>query len=224
MRVAVVGRHRKYVERDLPKYGLKLSRKNPDVVISYGGDGTILYAERKYPAIPKIFIRHNAVCIKCHGDEYPKFLRKLSKKKFKIVKEIKVEGSVKGNKLIGFNEINVTTRKPIHALRFDVYVNEKVVARNVIGDGIVVSTPFGSQAYYYSITRKTFKKGLGIAFNNTRKKIKNLVVNENSVIKVKILRDEGLMVADNNPKFVRLSAGDVVTIKKAKEKARIIKI
>ncbi|MBS3055057.1 MAG: NAD(+)/NADH kinase [Candidatus Aenigmarchaeota archaeon] len=223
MRVAVVGKHRRYIEEELPEYGLKLSKKNPDVVISYGGDGTILKSERMYPGIPKVFIRHSYLCVKCHGDEYRKYLKYLSKKKFKTVKGIKVEGSVKGKKLGGMNEINIVSEKPIFAVRFDLIVNGRLIARNVIGDGVVVATPFGSHAYFYSITRKTFKKGLGIAFNNPRKKMKNLIVKDNSIIKVKILRDAGWMIADNNPKFVHLNEGDVITINKSKGTANIIK-
>lgn len=225
MKVAVVGRHRRYVEEELPKYGLKLSKKNPDVVISYGGDGTILQSEIMYPGIPKIFIRHSYLCIKCHGDEYTKFLRYLSKKKkFKIIKEIKVEASVNGKKLVGMNEVNIVSEKPIFAVRFDLSVNGKSIARNVIGDGVVVATPFGSRAYFYSIARKTFKNGLGIAFNNSRKKMKNLVIKDSSIIKVKILRDGGWVIADNNPKFIHVSAGDVITVRKSKKMAKTIKI
>ena len=224
MRVAVVGRHRRFIARDLPKFGLKISKKNPDVVISYGGDGTILESERVYPGVPKVFIRHSEICLQCKESHYSKVLRKLARKKFKIVKQIKVEGYVGRRKLIGLNEINIVSKKPIYAVRFKLSVNGKLLARNVIGDGVLVSTPFGSRAYFYSITGKTFKKGLGIAFNNPRKKMKNIVVNETSQVKVRILRDGAWMIADNNPKFVPLSAGDVITIKKSMQVARLLEL
>ncbi|MFH0711390.1 MAG: hypothetical protein V1944_02320 [Candidatus Aenigmatarchaeota archaeon] len=223
MRIVVVGKYKKDVEKEIPKFGLEFS-KHPEIVVSYGGDGTILEAERKFPGIPKIFIKHSEVCINCRHTNYRNVLKRLQKRKFKIIKQIKVEGLVNGKKLIGLNEINIVSSKPIYAIRFDAYVNGRLIGRNMIGDGILVSTPFGSRAYFYSITRKSFKKGLGIAFNNLRKRMKPMVVNENSIIKVKILRDGGFMISDNNPKSVKLYAGDEVTIKKSKQLAKIVKL
>jgi len=217
LKVALAGTC-KQLKNDLKKYGLELS-ENPEVVIVCGGDGTLLKTERAFPEIPKVFVKHCEAENCCQG-----ILKNLRKKKFKIIEQIKVEGSVKGKKLVGMNEINIVSQTPIFAVRFDVSLNGRWIARNVIGDGVLVSTPYGSRAYFYSITRRTFKKGLGIAFNNTRKKIKPLVVNENSVIKVRILRDKACMVADNNPKFIPLKAGDVVTIKKFSKKARLVRI
>ena len=34
---------------------------NPEFVISYGGDGTLLKSEHKYPSIPKLFLRNSLI-------------------------------------------------------------------------------------------------------------------------------------------------------------------
>lgn len=227
MKVAVVGWKRKNVERQLGNFNLQIDKRNPEVVISYGGDGTILYSERMYPGIPKIFIRHSKACSKCPHHDYSKILGRLSDGKFDIFDMMKVEGIINDDKkkrLVGVNEINVCHKTPLKTIRLSLQVNGRTIQKEMIGDGILVSTPFGSTAYHYSITRKVFKKGLGIAFNNSRRKIRNMVVNENSRIMIRILRDEGLMTADNNPCMLRVKEGDAIEIKKAKGKAKLIKI
>lgn len=223
-RVAVVGRGGARIERDLPKYGLTLVRKKPDVVISYGGDGTALYSERLYPGLPKVMIRNGR-----RGQasrHLPAVFKALRHGDFAIEQETKVEGRVKGTRkrLVGLNEVNVCHRDPTRAIRFSLRVDGALLAANVIGDGVIVATPYGSTAYYASIARRSFDDGLGIAFNNARTARDAVIVNENSVIAVDLLRGPGWLCADNHRTKYRLSDGDVVEVRKAKTAARIVAV
>jgi NAD+ kinase len=229
MKVAVVGLARKLIEKVLPEYDLKVDRKNPDVVISFGGDGTALYAERIHPGVPRLMIKHSKVCEKCsvESHDFSKALNALKEKKYKVVEEIKVEGIVNNNfnkKLIGLNEISIHHKIPTKTIRLQIKVDDKIIVNEVIGDGIVVATPYGSTAYFYSIARKKFSKGIGLAFNNPREIIKPLILDENSVIEAKFLRGYGLVTSDNDEKMISIKDGDVLKIQKSKEKARIIKL
>ena len=215
------------IENELTNYGLKLDKKNPDVVISFGGDGTALYAERSYPGIPRVMIRHSKICEKCTvgKHDFSKALNALKENKYKIIEEMKVEGIVNNDlkkRLIGLNEVSIHNKIPTKSIRFRVKINGKIIAEEAIGDGLVVATPYGSTGYFYSISRRKFSKGLGIAFNNTKKRRKSIVVKDNSRIEVKILRNLGLMTADENDKMIPFKAGDKILIRKAKSKARII--
>lgn len=143
------------------------------------------------------------------------------------MKETKVEGVVdeeKDKRLVGLNEINVAHAIPTKAIRFDVFVNGKLVAANLIGDGTIVATPYGSSAYFRTITGRTFSKGMGIAFNNVNQKIGYRLVPENAEIKIKLNRGPALMCADNNTTMIPLKDGDVVTVRKSKGKASIIEL
>ena len=69
-RFAVVGKNRKLAAAlagKMQKLGFALDRKKPEFVVSLGGDGTLLHAERLYPGVPKLLSRDSALCQKC-GD------------------------------------------------------------------------------------------------------------------------------------------------------------
>jgi len=124
--------------------------------------------------------------------------------------------------MLATNDIVIRNAIPTHALRFKISINGKQIKDEFIGDGIVVATTFGSTAYFESITRKKFNKGIGVAFNNTTVKQPPLFLNENAKIKVKITRGEAFLAADNEPKMAMLTAGKSVTITASKKKTKLI--
>ncbi|MEM5793646.1 MAG: hypothetical protein QXS48_04800 [Candidatus Aenigmatarchaeota archaeon] len=227
MRIAIVSPLKKErILRVAKKFGFEISDKKPELVVCYGGDGTILYAERVFPGILKLVIKKpTSVCKKCEYklSELNKVLREVSKRNYEIVEEVKLEARVKGKKLFALNEIQLHNKNPARAIKFSVYAEGRKF-ENLLGDGVIVSTPYGSTAYYSSTGGKPFKKGIGISFNNLhRKKIKSFVIPENSSVRIKVLRGPALVLADNYEKFVEILKGRV-EIKKAKEKARFVKI
>ena len=226
MKIAIVGRDSyvvRYYKRVLKKAGFIYSHK-PDVVISLGGDGTLLLSERWYPGVPKLPIRDKSICVNCDWNSLHAVIKKIKDKKFSIKKEMKLQAIAKGRKMVALNEFTLRNASQIHAIRFEVEINRKKVGDIMIGDGIIVSTPFGSTGYYYSLTKKKFDKGIGVAFNNLTNPMKPLVIKNNSKIRLKISRGTALLSHDNDPHMVRLHESDVIEISKAKEVARIIKI
>jgi len=224
MKVAVVGYRKNYFENAIKKEkSLELTNYKPDTVIAFGGEGTFLYSEIIYPGIPKVLVLHSSKCNDCKNHGYGKIIKALVNNKFKVAEFLKVQASVKGKTLVGLNEVNIHYNPPC-AIRFSVKVNKKLLAKECIGDGLIVSTPYGSSGYFYSITGKTFKNGLGLAFNNPVKPAKSKVVPKNSVIKVKIDRGPGVLCADCNKNVMPLKTGDVVKIQKHSNFARILQL
>jgi len=227
MKVVVVGHARKFIEDKLPEFGLELNNENPEIVISFGGDGSALYAERVYPGIPRIMIRNSKYCVKCKEEDYSKVLKAIREKKYRIKEEMKVEIIVnddKNKKLIGLNEVGIHHKIPTKALRLRIKVNGKIIEDEQISDGLIVATPYGNTAYFYSICREKFSKGLGMAYKNPNRGKNCVIVDENSKIEIEILRGLGLIAADNNEIMFEVTAGDKVLIKKSDGKARIIEI
>jgi NAD+ kinase len=98
------------------------------------------------------------------------------------------------------------------------------VGGEIIGDGVVISTPYGSTGYYRAITDSFFEIGIGVAFNNSTEQSDHMVLREESKIIVKIIRGKAVAYGDNNPEEIVLDDGDEILIKKYKNPAKIIKL
>ena len=223
--VKVVSQHdTSDIEASLLAHGFKIVDKKPDFIICYGGDGTVLFSERTIPEVPKLIIKTSRACRKC--DYKPKDLKKvlsnIKKGNFCLHKKMKLEAEAKGKRLVGLNEIQVHLKLPIYAVRFSFSVNGTEY-EELIGDGIIISTVFGSTGYYKATGGKRFEKGIGISFNNLHNiDLESLVVNEDSVVNLSIIRGPAWLLADNNLDFIELDAGDAVTVKRSESVANFI--
>lgn len=230
LRVAVVGREKEDINL-FKEHALKISNKfifvnkNPEIVVSFGGDGSVLYGERKYPSVPKLILRHKSICKKCHHGHLDVLLEKIIQRDYKISSEHKLEATIKkkGKKEIvklAANDVVVSNRLPYRALRFSVKVNNEK-EKELIGDGIVVSSRFGSSGYFSSITRKEFSEGFGVAFNNPTEETSPVYFKEPNVL-VEIKRNDAYVSCDNDPQLVIIGEGDSVLIKKSDKMFNLI--
>ena len=225
MKVAVVARFgnidAKLLEH-IKAAGLEYTDKEPEAVISYGGDGTFLIAERTYPGIPKLLLKDSKTCHKCTKHTIEDALQAIRKNTYKVIDYPKLRATVRNKELLGVNDIVIRNSLPTTALRFTLNLGEEAFEEELIGDGIVVATPFGSTGYYYSIAKKGFSHGFGLAFNNLTKDTDHFNFEEGKKLHVTIKRGEGMLAADNNPSLITVNAGDTILIKKAEETAKII--
>ena len=224
MKVFVVGLNPKPLEKTLIEKGFEIDSKNPEIVFAYGGDGTILYSEKLYPTIPKVTIKHSQFCYKCVFGEtdIEQIINHIKTKNYNIKKHNKIETKSKGKTLVALNEIQIHNKKPTKAIRFNVYADKKLIFNNVVADGIVISTPYGSGAYYSSVGGNAFTKGLGLALNNSHKKEKQIIVDENAKIEIEITREDAYLIADNNENMILVKSGDKITINQHEKKAKFI--
>jgi NAD kinase len=231
LKVAVVGREKGDIEL-FKGVAKKVSSdfvfvsKGPEVVISFGGDGSFLYSERIYPGVPKLILRHKSICKMCHHGPLDVLLKKILLGDYKIREEEKLEVVVEKEgaevKKIATNDIVVSNHLPYRALRFSVKLQD-FDRREIIGDGVVVSTAFGSTGYFHSVTRKKFSKGFGVAFNNSVDVIDPLFCDE-PLVEIEIERNDAYVSADNDPDLILVGEGDKVIIRKSKEFFRLIDV
>jgi NAD+ kinase len=114
--------------------------------------------------------------------------------------------------MIALNDICLHRTICSSAVRFRIWLDEELYANQIVGDGLVIASPFGSTGYYRSITNSFFQSGIGIAFNNATESVNHLVVNENRKIRVQVIRGPAILTADNDPEEVPLEAGDEITV------------
>jgi len=200
----------------------KVVEGNPDFIVCYGGDGTVLFSERNFPEVPKLIIKTSRVCRKCDytPDDLKELLSNIKEGNYCLHKKMKLETEAKGRKLVGLNEIQIHPKLPIHAVRFSLSVDGKEY-EDLIGDGVIVATSFGSTGYYEATGGKRFMKGIGISFNNMHNSnMKSFVVPEDSIVKIVISRGPAWLLADNNNNFIELRAKDTVKIRKSSSGAK----
>jgi NAD+ kinase len=224
-RVKVVSQHdTSEIEAALVAEGFKIVDNNPDFILCYGGDGTVLFTERTIPEIPKLIIKTSRICRKCDYNlkQLKNLISNIKKGNYCLQKKMKLEAEAKGKKLVGLNEIQVHLKLPIYAVRFSLSVNGRDY-KKLIGDGVIIATVFGSTGYYKATGGKSFEKGIGISFNNLHNiDEESFVVKENSVVKSAIIRGPAWLLADNNENFIELDAGDTVTVKRSESVANFI--
>lgn len=213
------------IENLAKKYNLQTTAKNPDVCICLKGDGTILYAEQKFPSIPKLTIRNkNHIGARCLYDinQTNDLFSKLSQKKYTIKKYSKIQCLFKNRKINALNEVQIHNVITTKALRFSVTAKQNKTKlfdeENIIGDGCIFSTPFGSTAYFTSVGGKKFENGFGLALNNVYNKDKKaFYFNENTIFECVMSRGSAFLLFDNNPKTITIKENQKITLMKSEE-------
>jgi len=146
--------------RDLAKsyledFGLTFDEEEPEIVISIGGDGTLLHAFHRHThrldqvAFVGIHTGHLGFYADWKPSELEKLVLSIAKKEFNVVEypllEIKVHhNNSETNSYLALNE--ATVKSPDITLVMDIELNGNHFER-FRGDGLCLSTPSGSTAY-----------------------------------------------------------------------------
>ncbi len=224
MRITVCGRNLDDLYPLLKHFPVEFDHQNPELVISYGGDGTLLGAEREFPSIPKCPIRDSRSTPKCEHHDERSILEALFDDRLQSTSLSKVQGRVNNHSAVtsGMNDVVIDRQKKASAIRFRLWINELLYARHIVGDGVVLASPFGSSGYYRSITHSLFSLGLGLAFNNATEVVNHLVIEPESIIRMEVLRGPAVMFADNDPNQYELAEGDQAVLSLAPSRAVIL--
>ena len=215
MKVTVFGNNKSEAEELAKKAGFEVVESNPDFVISYGGDGTFMKSEFAYPNVPKIVLKDSLICKVCSIFPNDQVLAKVREGSYEIKPLIKLSATANGKTITAMNDIIVHNSDPRHGIRYQIWSDDKQFGDTVIGDGVVVATPFGSTAYYRSITDSFFETGIGLAFNNSTEQMDHVVLDDQKTIRIKITRGIVGVYADNQEENLQLKEGDEVIIKKS---------
>lgn len=208
---------------------LELVEETPDTVVCYGGDGTLLSAERLWPGVPKAPIRNSRRGKRCIGHPAREVVQRLAEGTLFRNEYIKLECAVESDErppslLTAMNEFNVHMGLVNSAVRFTISLNDQPYdeGRELLGDGFVVCTPFGSTAYFKQITRGILYTGLGIGFKFPSEQVNHLVAPEDTVVCARISRGPAVLAFDNAPQYFTLQAGDKLTIRKHVQPAVVL--
>ena len=196
-----------------------------DAVVCFGGDGTLLAAELKWPSIPKVPIRNSRRGIRCISDPPEEIIARLAEDTLVRTEHLKLECIVSyadqeksGNNLLAINEFTVHMGRVNAAVRFKMWFDDKSFGDSsdaeIIGDGFMVSTPFGSTAYFNEITRGMFWSGIGVAFMYAREKTNHVILPEDVSVPARITRGPAILAYDNSSEYIELVEGDELLIRR----------
>ncbi|MEK7616523.1 MAG: hypothetical protein AAB414_00520 [Patescibacteria group bacterium] len=223
MKVLLFGKNSQDIKGIVENQGFEIVTSDAEVVISFGGDGTLLSSEREYPSVPKLPIRNSQFCNKCSNHEDKKVLKDLLENKLILKEYSKLHTKFVDQDFYALNDFIIRNQHPIHTIRFMVTTDHSKRSEGplLIGDGIVLSTPFGSTGYFKSVTGESFSEGFGLAFNNTTEKTRPIYLNEKDSVEFKLVRGHANLSFDNNPDIFNISEGTVVTFDLSEKFAKI---
>lgn len=222
MKVMLFGQQADDIRPILQNYAaLELVETQPDVVICYGGDGTLLTAERQWPCIPKVPIKNSQHGNRCIAHPPSEVIERLAEGQLfrteymrlgcALCRPSPAEPPVD---LTAMNEFSVHMARINSAVRFKLWFDDEAygAGHEILGDGFVVSTPFGSTAYFNHITRGFFHQGIGIAFKSTSDHTNHVVVPRQTVVRILITRGPALLAYDNCPDYLSIRQGDELSL------------
>jgi NAD+ kinase len=233
-------------ERRLTDHGFDVVEEydTDAVIVTLGGDGTILYAARTYSDPTVLPVRTgDSVGYQTHleTDQLLAALERIEAdpagESYTTVEHRKLGAYRDGTELHdGFralNEINLHHSAPTLAAVFTVRIHDRgttEVFERLIGDGALVATPFGSSAYYRSVTGGSFTEGLGVAFNNVHTPVDTpsfRVLSPDSTVEFELLESDhasgAVLVRDNDSETYELSVGESIEIRQSAESLTVLR-
>lgn len=125
-------------------------KKEGDLVITVGGDGTLLKAFHLFPELPICGIHVGKLGFLAHI-EYERWKRAvevISEGRYKIIKRTLLEMKLRRGNYLALNDIVLATKFPGRLIEYNLLIKEEML--NFLSDGLIVSTPTGSTAYNFA--------------------------------------------------------------------------
>lgn len=203
--------------------------QNVDILVSVGGDGTLLSAVRnsyEYD-LPILGINLGTLGFLTDilMDNLPNFLNNFKEDKYKIHRRMLVKGSINLNNFVAFNDIVISRKSISSMINIDATVDGEAF-NSYYGDGLIISTPTGSTAYNLSV-------GGPIVYPLTEAFIvtpiaphsltqRPIVLPAHYEIEFKVLDNQGAVVIVDGQDIYEVEQNEIIKIQIANKKARLI--
>lgn len=227
-----IEKEKKKLEKLLKSCGKIVEKKieNSDLILTMGGDGTILKAISflKEKEIPIYGINYGKVGFLTNSSEkIEKKLKKIFKGDYRLEERLLLEISIKKSreniyKDICLNEFLIF-RKGIRIVEIKVKIDGNEIY-NLRADGIIISTPTGSTSHSFSaggpIIEPLIESILIIPISPYTLSWKPIILSSDKKIKLNIIPD-GKVISDGQREF-DVNKDNIIEINKSKKKAKII--
>lgn len=188
-----------------------------DLCFVIGGDGTVLSAVDKYPALTFIGVNLGRMgfLTEISPDEIKDAVKKITVGEFFTEERMMLSVDLGGVCIDALNEVTVKHKVASGIGEFKVYVNDVYLA-HYQADGIIISTPTGSTAYNLSAGGPILSpacKGMIIqSICSHSLNSRGVVVSENERIRIEFEKTETDIMSDGD---MLTSTGNEITITKS---------
>lgn len=229
--------HMTELPRDLHLKDIHTELKNADMIICFGGDGTILHSARfaRSANIPILGVNMGSVGFMAELEmgELP-MLRRLAEGRYTTESRMMLEMRVvRGDRTIfrdtALNDVVISNGAVARVIDMAVYA-DKVKMMEYSGDGVIICTPTGSTAYSMSaggpIVEPTAENIIITPICAHDLLTKSCVLGKERTVAVRVgqLSHKSAYLSADGGRAFRLSSGDVVELRCASQKLRLVRM
>lgn len=211
--------------------------KSADMLVCFGGDGTILHAAKDANAfhVPVLGVNLGSVGFMAELEQSElSMLSRLAAGKYTIENRMMLDVAVRreGKTIyndLALNDAAVTKGAVARVVDLEVY-GDKVLISSFSADGVLISTPTGSTAYSMSaggpIVEPTAENIIVTPICPHALSARSFVLSRGRTVSVKLgrmMRKTTYLSVDGGKAF-RLNSGDIVEIKESKSKTQLVRV
>jgi len=215
----------------LKRYKDEYILKNADLLVSVGGDGTLLSSARKFGSngLPLLGINlgNLGFLTDIAPDELTNSINEVILGRFKEDERILLKASIVGSseENIALNEVVIHSGTVAQLIEYELFLNGEFVFRQK-ADGLILSTSTGSTAYSLSgngpIVHPEVKAITLLPMFPHSLNATPLIVDENTIIKMKIVGKRKAKLSLDSHNFMSLNLDDEVQISKTSQSVKLI--
>lgn len=211
--------------------GIDDFEKKSDIVMSFGGDGTMLSAARSMinTDIPILGINVGKLGFLAEFsiDDFDQTIDDMLKGNYRIVNRTVLETTVNDEKIYALNEFVIEKKNTSRMITVEAFANENYIA-SIRADGLIITTPTGSTAYSLSCGGPILSPSAEVVCITPiaphTLTLRPLVVPDSNEITLRVSSPTGdaFLMADGQNTWI-LKNGDKVVIRRSESKVKLIK-
>ena len=145
----------RYLKKIISKKYKNYSIKKSDIIVVAGGDGFMLKTIKKFYEYKKPFYGLNCGSVGFLLNKFTSkgIIERINKAKPTMIYPLQIKAISKAKKIISLlaiNELSILRQSKQTSL-IQLKINNRILIKKLIGDGILLSTPAGSTAYNLSV-------------------------------------------------------------------------
>ena len=205
--------------------------KNSDIVMSFGGDGTMLSAARSMinTDIPIMGINVGKLGFLAEFSvkDFDNTIDDMLKGNYRIVNRTVLETTFNNEKIYALNEFVIEKKNTSRMIRIEAFSNQNYIA-SIRADGLILTTPTGSTAYSLSCGGPILSPSAEVVCLTPiaphTLTLRPLVIPDSNEITLKVFSPTGdaFLMVDGQNKWV-LKNGDKIVIRRSESKIKLIK-